>query len=195
MRYRKHLVIWLMALVVIVAASFAITALAIVGDGLSDHLAKADVAVILGNQILASGRPSARLQARLDRGLELYRKGWAKCVIVSGGRGREGFEEAVVMRDDLARRGVPPGKIILDRDGIDTWHTARNTARIMKERGLKSAVVVTQYFHISRSRLALRRFGVAPVYSAHARYFELRDLYSTAREVLGYVYYRFRRDT
>lgn len=37
--------------------------------------------------------------------------------------------------------------------------------------------------------LAMRRMGITPVYSAHARYFELRDLYSTAREVVGYPAY------
>jgi hypothetical protein len=31
--------------------------------------------------------------------------------------------------------------------------------------------------------------GIAPVYSARARYLELRDLYSIAREVVGYPAY------
>jgi len=38
---------------------------------------------------------------------------------------------------------------------------AKNSAAIMQQRGLTSAVVVTQYFHITRARYALRRAGVA----------------------------------
>jgi hypothetical protein len=40
--------------------------------------------------------------------------------------------------------------------------------------------------------MALRRFGVPVVYSAHAHFFELRDLYSSPRELVGYVSYHFR---
>ena len=50
------------------------------------------------------------------------------------------------------------------------------------------------YFHVPRMRLALRRSGVAPVFSAHARYFEMRDVYSIAREVVGYGAYLLRAD-
>jgi uncharacterized SAM-binding protein YcdF (DUF218 family) len=59
----------------------------------------------------------------------------------------------------------------------------------MKENGWESAMVVTQYFHISRTKLALKRNGVSSVSSAHARFFELRDLYSIAREVVGFSAY------
>ena len=55
-------------------------------------------------------------------------------------------------------------------------------------------MVVSQYFHVPRMRLALERAGVTPVYSAHAQYFELRDVYSIAREVVGYGVYLLRAD-
>jgi hypothetical protein len=52
--------------------------------------------------------------------------------------------------------------------------------------------VVTQYFHISRSRLALRKFGVKDVGKAHARIFEWRDVYSVPREVVAWWVYLLR---
>ena len=84
---------------------------------------------------------------------------------------------------------MPREAIILDEYGNTTQATALNSAAIMKQRGLASAVVVTQYFHITRSRLALRRAGVAMVSTAHARYFEMRDLYSIAREAIALPIY------
>lgn len=38
------------------------------------------------------------------------------------------------------------------------------------------------------------KYGVRPVYGAHAEYFELRDVYSIAREVIGYGAYLTRGD-
>ena len=57
----------------------------------------------------------------------------------------------------------------------------------------RSVCVVTQYYHVPRSRLAMRRFGISPVYSVHARYFEWRDLFSICREVAGWAKYTLRR--
>jgi uncharacterized SAM-binding protein YcdF (DUF218 family) len=63
----------------------------------------------------------------------------------------------------------------------------------MKRNGWSSALIVSQYFHIARTRLAAESFGVRPIYSAHAEYYGLRDLYSLAREVIGYGAYMARR--
>lgn len=164
--------------------------LVIVGDGLRDEGREADVAVIFGNRVDEDGAPSPWLRERLDRGLSLYRAGRVKSLIVSGGLGREGHEEAEVMRRYLESRGVPSARVIEDRDGYDTYRTARNVREIMTARGYRSAFVVSQYYHISRSKLALRRWGVDEVYGARARLsIGPRDPWSLAREFLGYYVY------
>lgn len=98
------------------------------------------------------------------------------------------------MKQYLVENGVPESRIHVDSGGATTHLTARNAARIMRENGWQRAMVVTQYFHVPRMRLAMQRSGVTPVFSAHARYFELRDVYSTAREVIGYGAYLLRTD-
>ena len=183
----------LLASLLLITGSFLLGAVLIVADGLRDDIHPADVAIILGNTVESDGRPSARLRARLDKAVELYREGLFQHVIVSGGIGVEGFNEAEVMKSYLVSQGVPGGCIIADGEGATTSLTARNAARVMKEQGWQSALVVSQYFHISRTRLAVESYGVRPVYSAHAEYFELRDVYSIAREVIGYGAYLMRR--
>lgn len=154
-----------------------------------DEIQKADVAVVLGNAVNRDGLPSHRLAARLDTAVKLYHDGMFDHVIVSGGIGRYGFDEAAVMKNYLVKQGVPPEKIIADSLGVTTAATARNTAVIAREHRWSSVLVISQYFHIPRSRLALSRAGLDRVYSAHAHYFELRDIYSTLREVIGYGAY------
>lgn len=158
----------------------------IVLDGLRDNIQVSDVGVVLGSKVMPDGTPSARLRARLDKAAELYRQDMFKYVIVSGGTGIEGFSEAKVMADYLVEQcQVPRDAILLDEHGDNTEATARNSAAIMSARGMTSALVVTQYFHITRSRYALVRAGIATVHTASPRYFEVRDLYSTARELVA----------
>jgi uncharacterized SAM-binding protein YcdF (DUF218 family) len=171
------------------SAAFLVAAALLVADGLRDEIHLADVAIVPGNTVESDGQPSARLRARLDKTLELYRGGLFGHVIVSGGVGAEGFDEAEVMKRYLVSRGVPEERVIADGGGATTYLTARNAAEVMRRNGWGSALIVSQYFHIARTRLAVEGFGVRPVYSAHAEYFEPRDLYSVIREVIGYGAY------
>ncbi len=161
----------------------------LVWDGLHDDVRHADLAVVLGNKVELDGTPSVRLKARLERTAELYKAGWFPVILVSGGVGIEGFDEAAVMKRYLTGCGVPAAAILEDNQGVTTQATAENTARILQEKKWRSVLVVTQYFHISRSVLAMQRCGVEDVASAHAYHFEARDLYSIPREVLGYLKY------
>src|SRR5262245_4181703 len=177
------------AMLILLMAPLALV-LGIVLDGLTDNVSESDVGIVLGSKVMPDGTPSARLRARLDKAGELFQLGMIKYVIVSGGIGKEGRSEARVMADYLAgQKQVPHEAIILDEYGNTTQPTAQNNGAIMQERGLTSAVVVTQYLHISRSRYALRRSGVARVCAAHARYFEMRDLYSIGREAIALPVY------
>lgn len=172
-------------------AVFVLAALAIVIAGTREDVRPRDVAVILGSTVHENGVPSARLAARLDRGLALYRAGVVKHVIVSGGVGKEGHDEAQVMHDYLRSAGMPPEAILVDSDGRDTESTARNCARLMRGR-FSGVIVVSQYFHNPRVRLALHAHGVTDTGSAYARFFEVRDLYSIAREVVALPVYWMR---
>jgi len=179
----------------VLVAGFLILCGWIVGTGLNDDTPDSDVAIVLGNMVLPDGQPSPRLAARLDAALALYQQGKVKQVIVSGGTGKEGFSESAVMRDYLVGKGVPAARVIEDPDGVTTWATAENSAAIMRQQNLTSAIVVSQHFHIVRSRLALQAMGIGPVGHAHARIFEWRDLYSTLREIpaLAKYYWRSRK--
>jgi vancomycin permeability regulator SanA len=161
-------------------------------EGLTDERVPSDVAVVLGNAVEENGEPSPRLAGRLDAALALYREGVVPYVIVSGGLGLEGFDEAVVMRDYLVKHGVPADRVVADSFGINTAATARNSARIMEERGWRTATAVSQHFHIARCKLAFRQAGIKTVYGVHARYFEGRDYPSSLRDYVGYWAYLIR---
>lgn len=148
-----------------------------------------DVAIVLGNKVELDGKPSKRLQSRLDKAVELYNEKYFDHIIVSGGIGKEGFDEAKVMKDYLVKAGIQHYAIIEDNNGVNTFMTAKNSKVIMDRDELNSAMVITQYYHVTRTTLAMRKVGIDRIYSAHASIFELRDFYSLTREVIGFYAY------
>ena len=97
------------------------------------------------------------------------------------------------MREWLLAHGVPDSAIVRDSLGLDSRRTAANAAAWMRAHGMRSAVVVTQYFHVARARMACQRAGIAVVGANAPAWFELRDLYSIAREVVALPVYAFAR--
>lgn len=171
-------------------AVLSLHALVLVGDGLYPRTRPADVIVVLGNTVNPDGTLSARLEARMESALALFEAGDAPRVLVTGGTGVEGVNEATAMGAWLVARGVPRAAILVDPAGDDTWLSAVHTRAMLAERGLDSAIVVSSYFHVPRTRMAMRRAGVNVVGSAPGTLiWEPRELYSIPREVVALYAY------
>jgi len=174
---------------VVATGCYLVAAAVLALVGLHDHAAPADVIVVPGNTVRPDGTPSERLGARLDAAVSLFNEQQAPAIFVSGGVGEEGHDEAAAMARYLVAHGVPASAIVQDPLGFDTAATAANVATYLRANKLRSALVATQYFHVARTTLALERHGVSVTGSRHARYVEGRDMYSLAREVIGYTLY------
>jgi vancomycin permeability regulator SanA len=157
----------------------------ITSEGLTDTAAKSDLVIIPGNTVNPDGSLSPRLKGRLDAALSLWHDGLVSYFFVSGGVGKEGVDEAQAMKAYLVASGVPALRIFQDSEGLNTEATARNAAEWMRKNKLTSAVIATQFFHITRLRILLKQQGVNVVGNVHGPYFELRDAYSLAREVVA----------
>lgn len=171
--------------------ALAVASLAVRADGRRERIGNAPAIVVLGSTVRRDGTPSRRLVARLSRGLELWRQGRAPVIIVSSGVIR-GIDEAHVMKTWLLAQGVPDSAVIEDPNGRNTWETARFVSRWLAERRGHSVIAVSQYFHLPRCRLALRRFGVDTVYTSGPDFAEWREFVSVPRDVAGLVKYALR---
>mgnify|MGYP001210768306 CR=1 FL=1 len=170
---------------------FLIHSIIIIIDGLIDEkYYVGELCIILGNKVELSGQPSNRLKSRLDKAIEVYyRQKRIKYILVSGGIGKEGFDEATIMKQYLISKGIHKEKIFEDNQGINTYKTAYNAKLLMKKLNISSAIVISQYLHITRLKLAFSKMGLRHVDSIHCNYFEIRDVYSLVREFFGYYYY------
>jgi vancomycin permeability regulator SanA len=179
-------------LLLLVVVVLVLTAVWIVYDGLNDSGDTAECAVVLGAAIRADGQPAEVLRERLDRAVQLYREDKVPVIIVSGADHVEGHNEATGMAQYLKSHEVPASAIVEDHGGTNTDGTARGVAKIMHERDFKSVMIVTHYYHITRTKMALKREGITDISQAHAGTVTKADAFNIAREVADIYYHLFR---
>jgi uncharacterized SAM-binding protein YcdF (DUF218 family) len=127
-----------------------------------DEAQPAQAIVVLGAAQYA-GRPSPVLRARLDHALELWGRRLSPLLILTGGTGSgDTTSEAAVGRTYARKHGVPDSAIVEENEGRTTSESMRAVAGILEARGLQSALLVSDPFHMLRLRILARRFGFTP---------------------------------
>jgi uncharacterized SAM-binding protein YcdF (DUF218 family) len=107
------------------------------------------------------GRPSPVLEARLNHALFLYLKGLAPRILTTGGKGPDPtYSEGEVAHAYLARHGVPSESILVESEGLTTVQSIAAAAEIMRRMNLKSAIVVSDGYHIFRVKKMLETEGM-----------------------------------
>jgi uncharacterized SAM-binding protein YcdF (DUF218 family) len=148
------------AVVALAAVWFAINLFQVWQTGRSDQARPVDAIVVMG-AAQYDGRPSPQLSARLDHVVELYRAGWAPLVITTGGKlPLDRFTEAGASAKYLTARGVPASAIVQEDQGRTSWESMQGVARLMHERSLKRALLVSDPYHSLRIRLMGEDLGL-----------------------------------
>lgn len=158
----------LAALVLLGALVWGCLLLAVFVFGQRDEARAADAIVVLG-AAQYDGRPSPVLRARLDHAIELYHEGVAPVMIFTGGVGvGDTVSEAEVGRRYAGKRGVPRERTMVEPAGLSSGQSMNTVASLMQSRGLTSAVLVSDPFHMLRLRLLAARLGLR-AYSSPTR--------------------------
>ena len=146
-------------------AAWVISLLAVVGWGARDMARPADAIVVLGAAQYA-GRPSPVLKARLDHAIGLWKRGLAKRVVLTGGRGiGDTISEAAVGRKYVLKAGIADSAILMENEGRTTEASVEAVAGIMEEKKLERAILVSDPFHMLRLQVLAKRYGVKSVTS------------------------------
>jgi len=183
---------WLRLLLLLLLLVFGITAAALVADGLTNTREPSDFGLVLGNKVHPDGTLSVALRSRVEHAAALHRAGLVGHLLVSGATGKEGHDEAVVMREALVALGVPASAITVDSQGWDTRASARNAAAFATRHGYESVTVITNYYHVSRSKLACRQEGLGRVCGSAPLRFHVDNFRSVPRDVFGWWCYFLR---
>ena len=122
-----------------------------------DKVPDADAVIILGAYVFPDGTLSCMLRDRVTVGYDLYKKGKAPKIIVSGDHGRKDYDEVNTMKDFIKSNGVPGQDIFMDHAGFSTYESMYRARDIFQA---KKVIIVTQQYHLLRALFIARELGL-----------------------------------
>lgn len=122
-----------------------------------------DCILVLGCLVYSNGTPSDSLADRLTVGIDLFGRGAAPKMLMSGDHGRRYYNEVQVMKQYAMDAGVPGEDIFMDHAGFSTYESMYRAKEVFCA---KKVIVVTQEYHLYRAlyiakQLGLEAYGVS----------------------------------
>jgi len=157
----------LIALCLIGLISFLVVEGAIISNSQPDPNVEVQHLIILGAG-LDGEQLSLTLLERMQKGLDYLEKYPKVKVVVSGGQGPgEGISEAEAMRRFLVEHGIANERILKEDQSTSTMENFRYSKEILAQQpGFQNperVAVITNDFHLFRSKILARRNGFIPV--------------------------------
>ena len=158
------------------------------GYGQKNRARKSDAIVVLGACVRPDGKAGQGLKLRVLHAIRLYKKGFARKIIMTGGVGDNPPSEAKVAADLAVQNGVPREDILEENKSTSTWENAAYASAICKKRKWKSVLIVSDPFHLWRAQKNFQKCGmrasVSPVAVEQWKLQPARRLFWTTREAI-----------
>ena len=123
--------------------------------------AEAEVIIVLGCGVKPDGSPSDMLRDRLLTAVDLYKNGAGKKLLLSGdSKNAEKYDEVGTMKRVCLSLGVPEEDIMTDTLGLSTFESIDRAKKIYE---IKSAIIVTQKYHLYRAIYIAKSRGISTV--------------------------------
>lgn len=184
---------WLLRLALLALLWLVGVAAYITWVGQDDQAGPADAIIVLGAAAY-DARPSPVFEQRIVHGIELFEQGHADWLVFTGGFGgsRARFAESEVGERYALAHGVPGARILTETVSRTTRENLEQAARLMRERDLHSAIIVSDPLHMARALRLARQQGIDARGSATPTS-RFRTLRSQWQFLLREVYF-FHRD-
>ena len=184
--WRLTLMLGLFALFSLLSIKFIFMLFATPRTFTVDNVPAERVAIVFGAGLLRDGSAGPVLSDRVKTAVTLYQTGKVKKLLMSGDNRFVDYNEPEAMRQYALDLGVPNQDIVLDYAGRRTYDTCYRANAIFQ---VKSAILVTQDFHLARAIFLCNQFGVESVgVEANNRYFLKRyRAYWNFRELFANV--------
>jgi uncharacterized SAM-binding protein YcdF (DUF218 family) len=117
------------------------------------------IIVIFGAAVRPDGKPSGTLRHRVMAAARFGARFQRPLFVPTGGKGRFGEPEAMVMARLLREAGFPEGSILQEKTGSDTLSSVRAVAHLVH--GRSPIYACSSAYHLPRCLLLLRLAGIA----------------------------------
>ena len=169
---------------------------------------KADAIVVFAGGVGESGRAGQGYEERVQRAVDLYKKGYADHFIFSSGYTYL-FKEPLVMKALAVSLGIPERSILLDVKAKNTLENVKFTRQILIDNGWKNILLVSSPYHMRRVSLVFAKTAndikvtYVPIQNSHFythsfanpgegwRQINIGQIRGILHEYLGIIYYWF----
>ncbi len=145
--------------------SFAVVITVILTSAISEQNERVDSIIVLGAG-LKEDKPTAVLIERLNYAIEYLNRNPDTRAIVSGGQGNgETITEAEGMKRYLVSHGIPESMIIKEEKSTSTYENMIYSKELYEKtfgEKLEKVIIITNDFHMFRSKLLAKRVGLEP---------------------------------
>lgn len=121
------------------------------------NVPKKDVAIVFGAGILPDGEPTPYLKWRVETAVKLYKAHRVQKLLMTGDNSSTHHNEPVAMGKLAEKLGVPSKDIVLDYAGLNTYDSCYRAHAIF---GVKSAIAVSQGYHLPRATMTCKGLGI-----------------------------------
>lgn len=151
---------WIKIAVVSLCVFIAYIFISIAWFSTVDEKKSADAAIILGAAAWYK-RPSPVFEERINHGIWLYRNGYVKKLILTGGKSKNApFSEAFVARRYALKNQVPQEDIFIEEESLTTRENLQNAKKLMEENHLADAIIVSDPMHMKRAMQIASDLGI-----------------------------------
>ena len=151
-----------------------------------------DCILVLGCGVYADGTPTPMLRDRLDKGVELYKAGYAPKLLLSGDNGQVEYNEVEAMKNYVLSLNVPEEDIFLDHAGFSTYESMFRAGAIFDA---NDVLVVTQKYHEFRALhigkalgMNVKGISASEISYAGASLREAREVVARAKDFIKCIY-------
>ncbi|MEO7719417.1 MAG: ElyC/SanA/YdcF family protein [Capsulimonas sp.] len=144
----------------------------------------APVAIVFGAGYSGNALSSI-LSDRVNVGVDLYKAGKVKKLLMTGDNGHVGYNEPDAMKAAAIKRGVPSKDIVCDYAGFRTYDSLYRARDVF---GVRKAILVSQTYHLYRALYTGKKLGLEVTGQAADRqtyygqeFFDRREVFSTER--------------
>lgn len=185
-------------IIILICFSFyyIITAIRIVNYSNKDETQKADVAIVLGAGIW-NNVPSPVFQERINHSIELYKNGYVKKIIFTGGKadGKK-FSESYVAKNYAEKLGVKSEDILIEEKSKITQENLEFAKKLMVKNNLSKTLLVSDPLHMKRTVLIAKDMNI-DAYSSPTKSSKFKStknkLKFLMRESFFYITYKIYR--
>ncbi len=118
-------------------------------------------AIVLGTSKYTKNKsPNPYFYKRIAAAEILYRSGKVRYLIVSGDNRHRSYNEPMMMKNELKRRGIPDSVIFLDYAGLRTFDSVIRGYKIF---GQRSFTVISQRFQVERAIFIAHKYGIGAI--------------------------------